>query len=185
MGGALGIGGVAVHPALLHEFQRLVADECSAVFIATHQMNSSITASDQLVFWIGCKNLFTAAGNLSKALWGQPGQNRESARRALRESLQVAEDSPLRNVKMRNHFEHYDERLEQWWEHSLKHDPSLPKSEVKGRFLGYDPMTRDVIFRGVRYSAQAIFSEAERIYPIAVRAIKAYGESDSRPGTGQ
>lgn len=62
-----------------------------------------------------------AQENIAKALWGTQSSKVVLARRPLRESLQVGDDSPLRDVGMRNAFEHLDERIDDWWRHSPKH----------------------------------------------------------------
>jgi hypothetical protein len=54
-----------------------------------------------------------AVANLSKLLWGTT-KAKERERKRLRDALAVPDDSPLRDRKLRNHFEHFDERLEEW-----------------------------------------------------------------------
>ena len=127
------------------------------------------------MLWVGVQVGITGAGNVSKALWGQGSRLAES-RRPLRDSLTVPENSPFRDVSMRNHFEHYDERLDRWWRESPNHnhlDRMIgPPSGVVGlddldRFRVYDPTTNDVVFWGERFNMQAIATEAERLLPIA------------------
>ncbi|MEA2141968.1 MAG: hypothetical protein QOI64_398 [Solirubrobacteraceae bacterium] len=97
--------------------------------------------------WTAIQNLLTAASNISKALWGQGGRH-EVERQALRDSLGIDDTSPLREVAMRNHFEHYDERLDRWWAESVAHNhldvSIMPPSTVQGMdandmFRVFDP----------------------------------------------
>jgi hypothetical protein len=64
------------------------------------------------------------AGNVFKALWGDGRSRRKVAprRQPLRDSLNTDDSSPLYDVALRNHFEHYDERLDVWWEESPTHN---------------------------------------------------------------
>ena len=58
-------------------------------------------------------SLVTHAGNISKLLW--PSAKSASGRGAhLRSLLGIPDDSPLKNRTIRNHLEHFDERLDDW-----------------------------------------------------------------------
>lgn len=164
---------------LLRIFQQQVADQRKVVLTGAKMVNDGLgvgsRARDPL--WVGVQILITGAGNISKALWGQGGKFAEQ-RAKLRESLSVSDDSSLRAVSMRNHFEHYDERLDKWWRDSRDHhhlDRMVGQpSEVVGlddrdRFRVYDNTTHDLIFWGQRFNVQAIATEADRILPIAER----------------
>jgi hypothetical protein len=69
-------------------------------------------------FWYSVQALLLATANVSKLLWpdetnhrNKDKRNREDAE-MLRKSLALSDISPLRNKKMRNRFEHFDEWLE-------------------------------------------------------------------------
>jgi hypothetical protein len=78
---------------------------------------------------------------------------------------------------MRNHFEHYDERLDIWWRTSTNHiivDMVVgPRGWVmdgvaeSDMFRQFDPTTRDVIFWGEAFNIQRIVDEVQRLLPIA------------------
>jgi hypothetical protein len=106
---------------LLRVYQGQVRRQCQAVLVASHDFNSAMTTDDIARAWIAIQNILTAAANISKALWGQGGKFAKE-REPLRSSLQVDDTSPLRNVVMRNHFEHHDERLDRWWDTSESHN---------------------------------------------------------------
>jgi hypothetical protein len=67
--------------------------------------------------WSEIQSILVAAGNASKLLWGS-SRGKEEERELLREAAGVADDSPLKSRKIRNAFEHIDERLEDWSEQS-------------------------------------------------------------------
>ena len=57
-------------------------------------------------------------------------------RKELRESVEVTDKSQLHNVGMRNNFEHFDERLDRWWNDSSRHNYTdlnvMPRAAIKG-----------------------------------------------------
>ncbi len=74
---------------------------------------------------------------------------------------------------MRNHFEHYDERLDDWWKTSEAHNHAdmnigtITGLDPKDSFRALDPKTMEAIFWGERFDLRSIVAEAERILPIA------------------
>jgi len=166
-----------VETMLLRLFQRQVADQCRGVLVATPPINAAVASGDQDTLWVSIQNLVTGSANISKALWGQ-GHRYAKARERLRASLDVQDDSPLSDVSMRNHFEHYDERLDHWWATSANrnHLDRLigPPSAVAGftdeeMFRVFDPTTSDLVFWGQRFNVQAVVTEVERIHPLALQ----------------
>jgi len=69
-------------------------------------------------FWHSVQSLLMAAANVSKLLWPvyRKGENLVPDREEeLRKSLDIGDKhSPLSDRTLRNHFEHYDARLEHW-----------------------------------------------------------------------
>lgn len=161
-------------------FQRQVADQCRFVEAAVPFVNEGAGRREQDRLWIGCQMFVVGAGNISKALWGQ-GRNRERLaprRKPLRDSLEVEDTSPLYQLDIRNHFEHYDERIDRWWATSTTHnhlDRMMgPPSAVGGlsdieKFRIYDPRALSIFFWGEQYALQPIATECARILPIAER----------------
>jgi len=62
--------------------------------------------------WFEIQNLLVALANISKILW--PPDKTAERGAALRLTLAVPDTSPLSRRIMRNHFEHFSERLERW-----------------------------------------------------------------------
>ncbi len=150
---------------LLRVFQAHVADQCNAAMMGASQMNVDRRSFDHDVFWIGCQNLCTGAANVAKALWGIKGSGLFEPRRPLRESLGVSDNSPLRNVDMRNAFEHLDERIDEWWGKSGRHrlvDRSVgplayfeQRYQEVERFRIFDPTTMDISFWGTAFQCSS------------------------------
>ena len=69
------------------------------------------------------QSLLTALGNLSKILWpvmkrndGKGNELRRARGNELRTALSVKDNSALKNRDLRNLFEHFDERMDEWFE---------------------------------------------------------------------
>ena len=158
---------------LLRVFQRQVLFQCECTLLAAADINAALQAQDTTRVFYGVQNFLNAAANIAKALWGRSGTP-PAQRQDLRESLGVAEDSPLRVVTMRNHFEHVDEKLEEWWRESQQRvfiDMNIgPKSAWPGGgprdwFRNLDPVTTDLYFWNQDFNLQALITEVQRILP--------------------
>lgn len=97
--------------------------QAECVIRSAEQVTAALNAQDVEAVFYGLHNLLAAAGNMSKALSGQTGEAVVAdARQPLRDSIGIDDESPLRDVRMRNNFEHFDERLDQWWVKSPNHN---------------------------------------------------------------
>lgn len=124
--------------------------------------------------WYAVQNLLIACGNLSKLLWGKKSQ--AASRKDLRDSLGVSDDSPLKDRRLRDYFEHFDEKLEAWYAES-EHRNFVgrnigPANMIQGlneaeRFHHFDPTTGLVTFTDKSVSLPTLIAEIERIKPIA------------------
>lgn len=165
---------------LLRIFQRQVADQCRLVQESVAVIDDAVTVGDQDRLWIGCQMFVVGAGNVSKVLWGQgPARAKVAPRRQpLRDSLGVSDSSPLFEVRIRNNFEHYDERIDEWWRRSKSHNhldrmigsPSMVAGlDDIDRFRVYDPATAQIFFWGEPFDLRPIADECTRIGPVAER----------------
>jgi hypothetical protein len=84
--------------------------------------------------------------------------------------LQVADDSPIRDVDMRNNWEHFDERADEFLANASQESLAgftiaspLSSINVARRFRVYDPTTTEVVFWGDVYNIRSVIAEAERI----------------------
>jgi hypothetical protein len=113
---------------------------------------------------------------LEDALGSAEGSS--ESRRLLRESLEVSEESVLRDVKLRNDFEHFDERLERWFATSEHRNYFgrivgpigqlvYPPQPLTDQFQQFDPETGAVAFWDHTVSLPDVVNEASRIRQIA------------------
>jgi hypothetical protein len=183
---------------LLRIFQHQIEFQCRTVLVATKDLERALLTQDVPSVWMAIQTLLTAAANISKALWGQGGKL-AAERTALRNSIGVDDSSPFRDVAMRNHFEHFDERLEVWWNESSAHnyiDMSVgsgmgqwfsPPPEEKDMFRSFDTSTGDIVFWGDRFNLPRIVQEVQRVLPlVSQEARKPHSEPPSNSaGSGQ
>lgn len=128
--------------------------------------------------WFCLQNILVSVANLSKLLWsGQNASNfSQSVKLELRTSLDVREDSPLKSRKFRNHFEHFDERLETWatspaWNLFIDSviltgnprlfDPELVNPRIV--FRHYDPQNKILTFQGKSYHLQPVLAAVQTL----------------------
>ncbi|MGN6212028.1 hypothetical protein [Parafilimonas sp.] len=109
---------------------------------------------DRLEVWCSIQSILVSTANISKILW--PGKNRVRGKR-LRGMLKVEADNILSNRNFRNHFEHYDERIEDWFDHrtggvyiDLAMNPSLRGGFDGNDHRGYNSFDNSLMFRGER-----------------------------------
>jgi hypothetical protein len=97
-------------------FVREIELACRHTRLAGLDLETAVAREDEERLWFALHGLLVAAANVSKLLWpSSNSKERDHARAArLRGGLGVPDDSPLNTVDVRNHFEHFDERLEQW-----------------------------------------------------------------------
>jgi hypothetical protein len=158
-------------------FQRQVKFECECVLISARDLEAALAKRDTTTVFCSIQALLGAAANISKALWGvRKTKKALAARGPLRSSLKVPDTSPLNPRKMRDNYEHFDERLEKWWKESKAHNFAdmniMNRSAIKGiadidRFRAFDPQTGYVAFWGDDFDLRAIVEEVRRILPIA------------------
>lgn len=126
------------------------------------------------------QSLLTALGNISKILWpimkkGDERGNeiRENRGKELREALNVKDDSALRSRRLRDTFEHFDERMDTWFEAEERRgfsDRSVGSMEgiiipsEKDRLRVFDPETWTLICLGQQYKLGPAIQAAYELY---------------------
>jgi hypothetical protein len=139
-------------------------------------LHTKAAATDRL--WYAVQAFLVAAGNVSKLLWPSDKPLLPKRGPELRASLQVEEDSPLKPRTFRNHFEHFDARIEEWAvssEHRVFIDSNIgPVDRMNfsgaepGDYLrNFDPSDFTVTFRGDRYCLPPIADAIEWLWPKA------------------
>jgi len=138
---------------------------------AAERLQDTTIHFDEIEVWASIQSILVAAGNVSKILW--PSRKSFAARgETLRRLLNVDNDNLLSDRKFRNHFEHYDERIEDWFEKNQSAvymdssiDPFKPiwgeKLDARHRF--YDPVAQILKFRGESVDLAAVLKALEEI----------------------
>lgn len=157
----------------LRVFQNHARDQCKFIIASAQQLDAAMVERNFDHVFFAIQNLLNAGANLSKLFWGSGGR-KATEREKLRASIGVTNDSPLREVDMRNNFEHMDERIDRWWENSKNHNIADrligPRNMIAGFeaneiFRWFNPTRADVIFWGDTFNLRAIVVEAQFILP--------------------
>jgi hypothetical protein len=138
---------------------------------AAERLKASTDHFDELEVWCSIQSILTAARIVSMILW--PSRKSSKARgEALRALLGIDDKNLLSDRTFRNHFEHYDERIEDWLESNrsaVYMDASIdPFNSTWGpnpvnRHRGYNPLTQVLTFRGKSMDLAALLKALEEM----------------------
>lgn len=156
-----------------------IAQQARIALRAAERLDEIGRGPGQVEIWSALQLILVAAGNISKILW--PVRSKSAVRgELLRGLLSVDDSSPLYDRTFRNHFEHYDERIEDWLESvgtaSYRDWVMGPPNSIAHQFpenvhRGYDYTTQTLTFRGETMNLRALLSaldEISRKYPSTV-----------------
>lgn len=140
-----------------------------------HELTSQPNSNQEIFRTL--HSLLTHASNVSKLLWPAPSQGESKGKfksprsiraEELRKFLGLPENNhPLKSRSIRNHLEHFDERLDQWQKNSVRknfiQDNIGPLGSIgdfdEGDIMRwYDPATKQMIFCGESFDIQQIVS---------------------------
>ena len=157
---------------LLKIFQTEIKRQCKFAIIAVEQIKMGLENADLDIVWYAIQSFLVAVGNISKNFW--PSKNSVYQRREeLRKTLSVKNNSPIEPRIFRNHFEHFDERLENWAVSSKRcnfFDSNIGSSNViagidSEDFLrNFDPTSWTLYFRGDKYELKPIIEIVHDLY---------------------
>jgi len=142
---------------------------------ASEKLFDTTKAIDQLDYWSSIQSILTAATKVSKILW--PCNNKKNIERniraeRLRKLLSINEDNLLSKRSIRDHFEHYDERIDEWFKDKKSavytdNVIELPKPKwadfPNNYHRSYNPITRILTFRGESINLSRVMEELENI----------------------
>lgn len=105
---------------LLTIFKVELKSQLELAAIAADDLENARRGKAPGTLWYSLQGVLMAAGNISKLFWGSKSDKAEAEklerqREPLRKLAGVSDDSALRNRKIRNAFEHFDERIEDWF----------------------------------------------------------------------
>lgn len=167
----------------LRIFQRAVLQQCEFAFIAMNDLKFFLEQDDQNRIWYSIQSYLIAVANVSKYLWPPVGRKKSDGGRqlrasVLRASLHADQLVTLRNRTLRDHFEHFDERIDKWAEtskeryfaDSIVHDDVTIKWLMEGdSFRILNRNTLELTFNGQLFSLTDFNTELEnvRVHAIA------------------
>jgi hypothetical protein len=153
-----------------HLFLGEIAFQCQLAAKAAERLPACDEQFDSIEVWSAIQSILIAAANVSKILW--PRESRSSRGAALRKLFDVDDTSPLCDRSFRNHFEHYDERIEDWMS-------TTPSATYTDQMIGpvfegplhfprlvhrhYDPYTQVLIFRNESMSLGSVLRALELV----------------------
>lgn len=146
--------------SLMRQYQKEVERQCSFAMIALQDMDEASANSDGSLFWYSVQALMVAVEKLSLMLWPPAGPGAAERGAALRDSLAVGEDSPLKEREFPQRFLAFDERLAEWYESSEQRRffdsytqplDVLAETRPGDRFRGYDIEANALLFHGENY----------------------------------
>lgn len=134
---------------------------------------------DNIEVWGAIQSILVATRNVSKILW--PSAKTDKPRgEMLREILKVEENNLLSERKFRNHFEHYDSRLEDFFKKQsngsinyidLAMNPSLSGHGLGNTHRGYNAFNNTLLYRGDLLDLNELMKALDDIH----EACKRYG----------
>jgi hypothetical protein len=163
---------------VLKIFQREIERQCKFAIVAIDDVNLGLLNNNLDRVWYAIQNFLVAVGNISKIFWpSSTNPNYQKRGEELRKSLDIEDNSPLQPRKFRNHFEHFDERLESWAKSSKRHnfaDSNIGPSnmmvgiDTEDFLRNFDNTTWTLTFRGDKYELKPI---TDAIYDLYQRVL--------------
>jgi hypothetical protein len=160
---------------LLKIFQGEVERQTRFALLSFADLEAALKMDDMDRIWHAIQGFLVAAGNVSKLLWpSQPSVPDRGEK--LRQSLAVADESILAPRTFRNHFEHFDERLEKWAASSQRKNFVDSNVGPTGMISGLEPSdclrnldtTKcTVTFRGDTYHLTPLAAALRELHAVA------------------
>jgi hypothetical protein len=150
-------------------------DECEAALSAMAAFNNAVAERSAPVFFMQARLFVHHAAAVSRMLWPPKPRNSQARTRAMARSdalqhalgLSGQQDHPVASRKLRDHFEHFDERLDNWVAQNTSRPylrtqlgRSMPiedlKLDTRDLIHRYDPTTRIYAFCGEEFNLQEL-----------------------------
>ena len=161
-----------------------IKHQCEFAFIALNLLQQGLQQGikGNPLVWFSIHSFLSATGNLSKIFWcsmiEQPKENKAVTEellfraKALRKLFKIKSDSPLNESKLRNCFEHFDSRIQEWAMQSTRHNYSDSNIGQSGSISGidavdslrnYDPENEILTFTGAELELSPLIKLLETI----------------------
>lgn len=166
---------------LLRIYLDQAKDECERAFSAISALNEEVSSNGHRDPFGPAQSLVHHAAAVSRIFWPPGGRDKHARQRAqrrgelLRKAIDIKEGHPVQARNLRDHFEHFDERLDDWAERSknrnIVHTLLGPRSSITGNAVSdediihhYDPQTKIYAFRGEKFDIQQLADGLSDIY---------------------
>jgi hypothetical protein len=165
---------LALDPRLQYIFESEVLQQWTFTIRSVTVMNDALQRADLDAFWFAMDATLGALANISKVFF--PPSTRSQAKRRgrqMRETFGVQDNSLLKERALRDAFEHFDERIDQWFQHNRDRafaDRNVAPAGAIAVGLGpmdfmrhFDPTTNVVSVLGDSLDLQALVQEVETL----------------------
>lgn len=166
---------------LLRIYLEQAKEECDRSFLAIKELNTAIASKGELDPFGPAQTLVHHAAAVSRIFWPPVIRDKHARQRsqrrgdALRKAIGIANGHPVQNRALRDHFEHFDERLDDWAERSKNRNIVKqlvgPRTAIGGDAITdediihhYDPATKVYAFRGEKFKVQELANGLDDIY---------------------
>ncbi|MCK0133365.1 hypothetical protein [Arenibacter sp. S6351L] len=133
------------------------------------RLKDSVEDFDKIAVWSCIQSILISSGNISKILWPMISKYKERGIQ-LRELLKIDSESILKNRKIRNKFEHYDELLDNFFKDKnnysytdLAMNPSLSSSIGESCHRGYNSYNNTLVIHGEILNLNDIVDAVEQL----------------------
>jgi hypothetical protein len=181
--------------------------QCQYAIDAVDQMNECLKNKNPGEFFREAGDFLQHSSAVSRILWPPGNTNRIKKKRAkhrgtyLKATLTIADGHTLQTRSLRDHFEHFDERLDEWAETSIHKnivDNMISPRSAIGNVVKddeimrmYDPAKKEIVFRGETFNVQALVDGVKDVQAKAKtrlqvveanKRLQPTGRADGAPG---
>jgi hypothetical protein len=157
-----------------------IENQCNTAITAFSHLKDNLHTMNVDLMWGLTEIILTSSANISKFFWPGPPRTKEfgvtkqevdDRASYLKSILGIDDKSPLYDRDLRDHFEHYDERVQPWAKKSKNR--VLFRRNIGAKLIGnidqyanmgnLDPTTFTVTFWNKTYEIPIIIQEIEKI----------------------
>ncbi|MGL3001669.1 hypothetical protein [Flavobacterium sp. RSSB_23] len=137
---------------------------------ANERLKATHNNLDNVEVWCSIQSILVAAANVSKILL-PPNKKYKSRGERLQKILEIEQGNILFDRKFRNHFEHYDERIEEYFNINqqvvyvdLVMNPMFGGRMLSNTHRGYNSFDNTVVFRNETLALNEVLNALEEVF---------------------
>ena len=155
---------IRIDDRIIDLFVNEIFKQCCFAEFAIEDYKKALNNGDYYRLWYSIQALLISTANISKIIWGR-SRDCCDRKKKLAGKLNIDFCSSLKSRKFRNHFEHFDERLEEWAKTSRRQNYvdwiTSPRSGITGLdlsdcFRWYISNENKIRFRGEEYDLTGV-----------------------------